>query len=175
VQALVTGPGGLSKCPRRQSPLVTPRTSNGRRFAPGTYTVDTGTRRRRETPMDAGGSATRPLRVRSVRLALAHATDKKDYRCRPARPNTPGLTLIPMAWGRGTQQLKDYAFVQGQSILDEAYYRYRWRRRPPTADSSIQFPPWPSDNQAYRASPNCWPRVGNRSASSLTASPDPDA
>jgi peptide/nickel transport system substrate-binding protein len=67
------------------------------------------------------------LRDRSVRLALAHATDKKKIiELLLLGLGTPGLTLIPDSLGVWyNSSLQDYAYdvAQANQILDEAGYK----------------------------------------------------
>ncbi len=107
-------------------------------------------------PKDAGGLCTGhpALRDRNVRLALAHATDKKKlidvvllgY-------GTPGLTLIPDGLGMWyNSSLTDYAYdvAQANKILDDAGYKDvngDGVREMPDGSQSLNFRMnWPSDS-----------------------------
>ena len=80
-------------------------------------------------PVDAGGKCTGhpALRDRTVRQALAHATDKQNIiDLLLLGLGTPGLTLIPDSlgiWYNAT--LQDYAFdiAKANQLLDEAGYQ----------------------------------------------------
>jgi peptide/nickel transport system substrate-binding protein len=107
-------------------------------------------------PTDAGGLCTGhpALRDRNVRLALAHATDKKKlidvvllgY-------GTPGLTLIPDGLGMWyNSSIKDYDFnvAEANQILDDAGYKDAngdGIRDMPDGSQSLTFRvQWPSDS-----------------------------
>jgi peptide/nickel transport system substrate-binding protein len=101
----------------------------GAPFAPGVSDIIFNQVDPANCPKDAGGLCTGhpALRDRNVRLALAHATDKKKlidvvllgY-------GTPGLTLIPDGLGMWyNDSIKDYVFdvVKANQILDDAGYK----------------------------------------------------
>lgn len=107
-------------------------------------------------PTDAGGVCTGhpALRDRNVRLALAHATDKKKLIDVVLLGfGTPGLTLIPDGLGAWyNDSIKDYEFDvdKANTILDDADYKDidgDGIRETPDGTQSLTFRVhWPSDS-----------------------------
>jgi peptide/nickel transport system substrate-binding protein len=111
-----------------------------------------------QCPKDEGGvcSGHPALRDRSVRLALAHATDKqKIIDVAMLGLGTPGRTLIPDGLGQWyNSTLEDYAFdiKEANRILDEAGYKDTdgdGVRQMPDGSQPLKFRLyWPSDFEA---------------------------
>ncbi|MBM4422513.1 MAG: ABC transporter substrate-binding protein [Chloroflexi bacterium] len=107
-------------------------------------------------PKDAGGVCTGhpALRDRNVRLALAHATDKKKIiDVVLLGLGDPGLTLIPNGLGRWyNNSLADYGYdvAKAKQILDDAGYKDidgdGVREMPDGANPLIFRMNWPSDS-----------------------------
>ena len=128
----------------------------GAPFAPGVSDIIFNQVDPANCPTDEGGLCTGhpALRDRNVRLALAHATDKKKlidvvllgY-------GTPGLTLIPDGLGMWyNNKIKDYEFdvAKANRILDDAGYKDAdgdGVRDMPDGSQSLTFRmQWPSDS-----------------------------
>jgi peptide/nickel transport system substrate-binding protein len=109
-----------------------------------------------DCPKDAGGKCTGhpALRDKNVRLALAHATDKKQIiQVVKLGFATPGLTLIPDGLKQFyNSDLKDYDYdpAQANKILDDAGYKDvdgDGIREMPDGKNPLNFRlNWPSDS-----------------------------
>ncbi|MEK7329147.1 MAG: ABC transporter substrate-binding protein [Chloroflexota bacterium] len=109
-----------------------------------------------DCPTDAGGVCTGhpALLDRNVRLALAHATDKKKIiDVVLLGLGDPGLTLIPIGLGRwynNTLQDYEYDVAKATQILDDAGYKDAdgdgVREMPDGTDPLVLRMNWPSDS-----------------------------
>ncbi len=159
---------------------------NGAPFAPGVSDIILNQATPENCPTDAGGLCTGhpALQDRTVRLAMAHATDKqKLIDVVLLGYGTPGLTLIPDGLGFWyNDTIKDYEFdvAKANQILDDAGYADTdgdGVREMPDGSQPLNFRiNWPSDSidaprQAELLS-EMWTAIGVKTELAAT---DPDA
>jgi peptide/nickel transport system substrate-binding protein len=137
-------------------------------------------------PKDAGGKCTGhpALRDKNVRLALAHATDKKKIIAIVALGlATPGIALIPDGMGDWfNSSIQDFAYdpALANKILDDAGYKdvnNDGIREMPDGKTPLTFRVnWPSDSvvgpRLSELLQEMWSQIG---VSTLPQAVDPDA